>query len=379
MRLISLLSIAWFWIVPSLASAAAPAGVRYPLYDGHGLEQWIVTGCQAAEHDGKLVLESGNGFVRALERYGDFVLELEWRALKPSGYDSGILIRAELPQGDAPWPSRYQINLKQGQEGNLLKVPGGTSMGLVKHGEWNHFKLTAVGSRAELEINGQPAWKTDGLPTAAGYLGLQSEVPEGGQFEFRNIYITELDHRSLFDGHDLAGWEPATPAGGNCWRADGGLLECTGQKGTWLRSQEQFADFNLRLDYKLLAAGNSGVYIRVPADGNHHGPGAGIEVQVLDDQAPKYTKLKPYQFTGSLYAVAAANPRVARPAGEWNTLEIDCRGTRYRIEHNGIVVLDVTADQVPGLGERRSSGYLGLQNHNERVWYRNLRIGKSYE
>ena len=44
-----------------------------------------------------------------------------------------------------------------------------------------------------LEINGKQVWKNDGLKgPAKGYISLQAEVPRGGQFRFRNIYITEL-------------------------------------------------------------------------------------------------------------------------------------------------------------------------------------------
>src|SRR5204863_509284 len=81
--------------------------------------------------------------------------------------------------------------------------------------------------------------------------------------------------------------------------------------------------------------GNSGVYIRVPEDGKHHGEGAGIEVQVLDDSAERYRQIKPWQYTGSLYAIAPATIHVGKPAGEWNTLEINCRGKAYHVFHNG--------------------------------------------
>src|SRR4029077_4544369 len=128
-------------------------------------------------------------------RYGNFVLELDWRARRESNYDSGIYIRADLPADGKPWPARYQVNLKQGVEGTLLGVDGGKASGLAKPGEWNHFKLTVVGDTAELEVNGQKAWKVAGLANADGYIGFQSEVDGGGQFEFRNIKLTDLDYK----------------------------------------------------------------------------------------------------------------------------------------------------------------------------------------
>jgi hypothetical protein len=78
-----------------------------------------------------------------------------------------------------------------------------------------------------------------------------------------------------------------------------------------------------------------------------------------------------------LYAIVAAEPRVSRPAGAWNTLEIDCRQTAYRVVHNGIEIINATAEQAPELARRRVSGHLGLQNHSEEVDFRHLRIGPS--
>src|SRR5689334_22204851 len=93
----------------------------------------------------------------------------------------------------------------------------------------------------------------------------------------------EPAYRPLFDGQTLSGWEGAGQPAEKCWKAEDGMIVCTGEKGgPWLRSKEQFDDFNLRLEYKLKPGGNSGVFIRVPESGVHHGDGAGIEVQVLD-------------------------------------------------------------------------------------------------
>lgn len=360
-------------------AAAEPTGFRSDLLSGGNLNQWHVSGCEVAPNGGTLLLKGGDGFIRSESRYRDFVLELDYRPLQKEKYDGGIYIRCELPPEGKSWPAQHQVNLKHGDELNLIKFPKARSTGLVKPGEWNHVKLTLVGERASLEINGQAAWETDGIQEKDGYIGFQSEVPLGGQFEFKNIAITELDYQPLFDGQSLAGWEGADQPAEKCWKAADGAIVCTGEKGPWLRSKEQHGDFNLRLEYKVKAGGNSGVYIRVPEDGDHHGDGAGIEVQVLDDQAARYKSLKPYQFTGSLYAIAAASPHVGRPAEQWNSLEINCHGTRYRVVHNGVVILDADEGTHPELAGRLTKGFLGLQNHSEEVWYRNLRVGPGYE
>jgi hypothetical protein len=178
----------------------------------------------------------------------------------------------------------------------------------------------------------------------------------------------------LFNGRDLSGWEGATAPASDSWKVENGMIVCTGQEGTWLRSKKQYGDFNLRFQYKLKSGGNSGIYLRVPLDGAHR-DGGGAEVQILDDAAAEYRKLEPAQYCGSIYKVAPASPHVSKPAGAWNTMEINCLGTSYHVTHNGVVVVDATAARFPELARRFQKGYLGLQNHREEVWFKNLRIG----
>ena len=93
-----------------------------------------------------------------------------------------------------PWPNRYQVNLRQGQEGNVGALPEARCTGLIKVGQWNQFQLTVQGTRASLFINGELAWGADGLEgPEQGFIALQAEVPGGGQHRFRNIYLTNLD------------------------------------------------------------------------------------------------------------------------------------------------------------------------------------------
>lgn len=362
-------------------SFAAPAdpGVRQAVFNGKDLDGWKVTGCKVAVEDGSMVLLEGNGLVRTDHRYRDFILELKWRARQAADYDSGIYFRCELPPENKPWPAKYQANLKQGLEGNVGGLPDATSKGLTKAEEWNEFKLTVVGETAKLEINGKPAWETKGIENRDGFVALQAEVPLGGQFEFKDIFITELGHRALFNCEDMSGWEGAGQEAGKCWKVEEGLLVCTGEKGPWLRSSQEFSDFNLRLEYRLNPGGNSGVYVRVPADGNHHGDGAGVEIQILDDKAARYKELKPYQFTGSVYAIAPAEKHVGRDAGQWNSLEVDVCGPSYRVIHNGSQIIAADASSFPELARRRMQGFLGLQNHSEQVFYRNIRVGPSFQ
>jgi hypothetical protein len=179
----------------SLASTVLAEEAFVSLFDGNTLKGWKVLRCEAEVDAGTILLKAGNGIVHTEKRYADFVLELEWKAMRPGKWDSGIYFRSELPGKSQPWPRRYQANLLKGQEGNVAGLQGAISKGLVKTGEWNKFRLTVVGTKAALEINGKPAWKADGLEAPVGYICLQSEVAGGGQFRFRNIRIADLGNQ----------------------------------------------------------------------------------------------------------------------------------------------------------------------------------------
>lgn len=371
-----------------IATASDPARREFshPLFDGKTLNGWTAeNGCEAEVKDGMLLLKAGNGWLRSDLVYTDFKLHLEWKAIQESNYDAGVYLRT--PAGGKPFPKNgYQANMLEGKEGNIGNVKGAESAGLAKPaGEWNAFDFTVVGDTVETHINGKRAYKTSGIENPSGYIGIQIEVPKGGQFLLRNIRVTELTHEPLFNGVDLTGWEGAGAPAETCWKVEDGAIVCTGKKkGPWLRSTRQFGDFNLRLEYEVSPGGNSGVYVRVPENGNHHrqkeseGP-AGFEVQVLDDSADKYRRLKPYQFSGSVYAIAGATEHVCRPPGEWNTLEINCKGHTVAVTHNGVQIVDATPEEFPRLKLRQTKGFLGLQNHNTVVRFRNLRLGAALD
>ena len=172
---------------------AEAAGQRVSLFDGKTLAGWTLVTCEAMVDNGDLFIKAGNGLVQTERKYGDFIFELDWKALKSEKWDSGIYFRYDTIPPKRHWPVRYQANLRQGDEGNVAGLKGAKSEGLIKPGEWNHLKLTVRGTQAEMEINGKSAWKADGLEgPKESHIALQAEVPGGGQHRFRNIYVTEL-------------------------------------------------------------------------------------------------------------------------------------------------------------------------------------------
>jgi len=180
-----------FFASVGIASAQQPQA----LFDGKTLQGWTALPCEAEVVHGAILIKAGNGVLMADKEYGDFILECDWKALHKEMWDSGIYFRCGLPEGKSPWPKEHQVNLRRGQEGAINGADKAKAASLYKKGEWNHFKLTVKGKTAELEFNGEKAWVRDGIEPAKGHLCLQSEVPGGGQFLFKNITIAELDSK----------------------------------------------------------------------------------------------------------------------------------------------------------------------------------------
>lgn len=169
----------------------------------------------------------------------------------------------------------------------------------------------------------------------------------------------------LFNGKDLAGWHIM---GTKAWIVENGVLVCTGKGGGWLRSAEQYEDFVLRLEYNISKGGNSGIFIRASDRGN---PAyTGMEVQILDSH-----KRRPTTSTaGAIYGAVAPSKEASKPAGEWNEVEITCKGPIVIVVLNGEKIVEVNMDEHPQLKGRLRKGYIGLQNHGTRVEFRNIRI-----
>jgi hypothetical protein len=184
----------------------------------------------------------------------------------------------------------------------------------------------------------------------------------------------------LFNGTDLTGW---TVLGGkiDVWGADHGILFVDGKGGGWLMTEKEYSDFEIRLDFKMPRAGNSGVALRAPLMGNPAYDG--MEIQLLDDPWYKdeknYKGLRPTQLSGSIYDVVPPAKDALKPVGEWNTIHITAKGRQVTVELNGVKIVDANlddhkdrADKHPGL--LRTKGHLGLQSHDGRVEFRNLAV-----
>ncbi|HVV02200.1 MAG TPA: DUF1080 domain-containing protein [Verrucomicrobiae bacterium] len=188
----------------------------------------------------------------------------------------------------------------------------------------------------------------------------------------------EKGFTSLFDGSTLNGWTLKDPKGAGYGVTNGTIYCATGGGGNLL-TEKDFGDFILRLQYKLQPGGNNGIGIRAPLDEGDVAY-SGMEIQVLDDKAPKHAHIKPWQFNGSIYNVVPAKNGTPK-IGEWNDYEITARGRHIKVVLNGRTIVNANLNDVhdeatiqkhPGIF--RARGHIGFLGHNDFVQFRNIRI-----
>lgn len=187
----------------------------------------------------------------------------------------------------------------------------------------------------------------------------------------------------LFDGETLHGWtlRPRERSSGQ-WRFEGGSLVVDGRPGH-LSSDEEYGDFDLRLEWKIGPMGNSGVFYRVAAPGNP-APSA-IEFQIADN-AREASVEHPDRRSGAAYGLYAPATDVSRPPGEWNSLRIVAQGRHVEHWLNGhkVVALEIGSDDFRQRAAAKFPGRAGfaaarrgrivLQDHGSKVWFRKVRI-----
>jgi Domain of Unknown Function (DUF1080) len=176
------------------------------------------------------------------------------------------------------------------------------------------------------------------------------------------------------------------------WSVEDGRIVCLGEGFGFLRyDRRQFSDFTLRVEYRFSPMqganpqGNSGLGIRTgrfdPERSRETRPSyAAYEVQLLDDAGSAPSA----HGTGSLYRYKSPTANPARPAPEWNTIEVECTGPRITARLNGQAVLEADQSEladvktrpagVPPPKEKPRKGYIALQSHSGRVEFRKVQI-----
>jgi len=332
--------------------------------------------------DGILCFDGKGQSICTAKDYKNFELWIDWKIGKDG--DSGIYLRGspQVQIWDNPVGSGGLYNNQVGSSTPLRMADNPA-------GQWNRFHILMTGRRVTVYLNEKLVvndvvlenyWERDKPIYPSGQIELQSH---NSPLYFRNIFLRELADEPppldgpLFNGTDLSGWEIINKDKSGWLVGENGILFTEGKGGGWISTTREFADFKLDLEFRLPPGGNSGVFLRAPREGN---PAyAGMEIQVLDDEAAEYANLNPWQYTGSIYAVLAPSKRVTKKAHEWQQMSIVCRGPLVKVTLNGEMIIDAnlidfmdrTKDH-PGL--KRRKGYIGLQSHDTKIEYRHINL-----
>ena len=195
----------------------------------------------------------------------------------------------------------------------------------------------------------------------------------------------------LFDGENLDAWQDFNGEDIS-WRIEDGVLTTDGGVGD-IVTKETFGDFELEFDWKISEAGNSGVlYLVQEGDEYEHAHQTGPEYQIID--ADNFTKKNDYpleenQKTAANYALHTAEGAEMNPLDEYNQGKIIVNDGHVEHWLNGkkVVEYDLWTDEwkqqvaatkfkdMPGYGASKE-GHIALQDHQDRVWFRNVRVRK---
>lgn len=182
----------------------------------------------------------------------------------------------------------------------------------------------------------------------------------------------------LFDGTSMSQWTSNTDE----YYLENGYIVMKPTSGYGnLYTKEEFDNFILRFEFLLTPEANSGLGIRHKIITGSSGYD-GMELQILDNTAPIYADLKPYQYHGSVYGWIPAKRGFLKPVGEWNSQEVIANGNKIKVILNGTLIVDGDLEEaVRNTPENKipktlfyKKGSIAFLGHDSVVKFRNIRI-----
>ncbi len=261
----------------------------------------------------------------------------------------------------------------------------------IKKEDWNHYTIIAQGNRLIHKINGLVTVDlTDNQAekrSMSGLLALQLHAGPPMLVQFRNIQLQPLNDAAspgaartiqLFNGVDLAGWsvQPAdNPDTAHTWSVQDGLLLCTGKPVGYLRTdRDDFENYVLSLEWRWPGAGgNNGVLVHASTPGALGVWPKSIEVQLGAGDAGDFwiigTDLDVTDKASRKHDRRHVNltDDAEKPLGEWNALEVTCRGDEIIVKVNGQLVNHATNCSV-------TKGAVCLQSEGTPIEFRNVEL-----
>jgi len=416
-------------VLTGCATTGAESGFT-SLFDGQTLNGWKLVGAKGGGYgvtNGVIFCARGGGGNLLTEKeYADFILRFEFKL--EDGSNNGVGIRAPL-DGDAAYAGMEIQILEEGAalrgkwgklreeqyHGSVYDLIAAKRGALKPPGEWNTEEITARGRQIKVVVNGQTILDADlnsvtdpekllkhpGLFRERGHIGF---LGHNDYLEFRNIRIKELPVQesantpppgftALFNGRNLDGWKgllkspldnPIKRAALSAsehstaqqeadenmrahWQVANGEFVFDG-KGRSLCTARDYANFEMLVDWKLPAHGDSGIYLR-----------GSPQVQIWDPHTQP-TKAGSEVGSGAFYnnQKHPSKPlKVAdNPIGQWNRFRIVMVGEKAHVFLNGELVTRETV--LENYWDRAQpmfpTGQIELQNHGDELWFKNIYI-----
>jgi hypothetical protein len=444
------------WLVASmLAALALPKASQdtwRPLFNGRTLDGWYACNGSApftvegGAIVGRTVVNSPNSFLCTKETFGDFILEYEvWVA---TNLNSGVQIRStsdpaikngrvhgyqvEVDPSDRAWSGGIYDEARRGWLHTLVDQEAARKA--FRLGEWNRFRVEAIGTSIRTWLNGIPCANIVDDLTPSGLIALQvhsigSDTSKAGEvIRFRNLRIltqgleanrtlergetpqynyipntlTERETRDgwrlLWDGKTTNGWRGARldrfPASG--WEIRDGVLTVVqsgggeSTAGGDIVTVDQYGNFELIVEYNITKGANSGIKYFVDTNLNKgEGSAIGCEFQILDDAEHPDAKagVNGNRKNAGLYDLIPPQNIRFNGVGEWNRARIVVQGRHVEHWLNGFKTVEYERGTQmwhalvdhskyvvwPSFGEA-PKGHILLQDHGNRVSFRSIKI-----
>ncbi len=284
------------------------------------------------------------------------------------------------------------VNVSDDRKKVFLELDGMKSNHMV------YIKInTPFSSALGHEIWSTEAWYTmNQIPT--GEPGFKTSAPPATAVNTLSAFEKAAGWKSLFDGKSMAGWRnfnKQTVGSGWIVKDDAIYLNSKkGADGNWeakdggdIITEGQYENYELSLEWKIGACGNSGVIFNVVEDAKYEFVWqTGPEMQVLDNTCHPDAKIRTHR-AGDLYDMIECKYVTVKPAGQWNhaRLVINKGKTEHWLNGRKVVEYEMFTDQwtdmianskfkdMPDFGKSKK-GHISLQDHRDPVWYRNIKI-----
>jgi hypothetical protein len=419
------------------------------LFNGKDLKGWNQVGGQAKYSVqnkaivGTTVSKTPNSFLRTDQEYGDFILELEllvdnmnsgvqFRSLSKPEYQNGRVHGYQMEID--PSPRAWSGGIYDEARRDWLYIPdiNEKAKTAFKIGQWNKYRIEAIGNTIRTWINGIPISHLIDDVTDKGFIALQvHSIPDadkpGKEIKWRNIRIatknlkasplddcpvvnlvdnmvspqeTSLGFESLFAGNDFNKWRSvhSTSKPNGRWSVQNGVASVSksdgSETGNDIITEKKYSAFELIFDFKLTPGANSGIKYFVDEKYDSGGrSGIGLEYQILDDALHPDAKMGVVgnRTLASLYDLIPSEKltsRFAKKIGEWNQGRIIVKPDNT-VQHwlNGFKVVEYTRKSniykalvarskyvnYDGFGSA-NEGHILLQDHGDNVSFKNVKI-----